>query len=199
MKNKVIGPSKTCSICSQTGYMLENGRRVTCLCILKQRAKAYFGPIYANLNYATKINFDIWNHNFLRFEGCSENLFKFMVKSYLIYNNLKLSHYTVSPFDIFEGFYEKEGAELYTRLTQFDFLVILFRCDPPNKLYESLIRTLIDKRLLFNRVTWIFLQEDYDSSWFTYQYSVGLGKYIEEKSKKARSINTIKFKRGGVK
>lgn len=193
-----MGEIKECAACGGSKYIIENNKKIPCLCLLRDRAKKYLGPIYADLKYSSAIKFEKWVDNSIYFELCSIDDFKSMVKSFLLYNNMKLSHHTIFPYDIVQGFFENRKSEELDFINNVDFLAILFRNDPPNKLYGELLKTLFDRRILYNKITWLFLAGSHESEWFIDKYSAILGKYIKDNFKRS-NINKIKFRKGGHK
>lgn len=189
---------KKCVLCGGSNYIIEGNKKTSCLCQLRKKAKKYLGPIYADLKYSSSIKFDKWVDNSVYCELCSIDSFKSMVKSFLLFHNMKLSHHTIFPYEVVQGYFENSRSYELDLMHEVDFLAILFRNDPPNKLYGELLKSLLDRRILYNKITWLFLAGAHDSDWFIDKYSVPFGKYIEENFLRT-NINKIKFGKGGCK
>jgi hypothetical protein len=196
MTEVVLNPDRDCVVCKGSGHMSFKGRRAICECIIRKKVKEYLGSLYADIPYAMDLNFD--DNKATYFESSLLGKFKSLVKSFLIYHKLKLKHMSVFPQDIIQ-YYVTDGDEAKSKLsdlTEIDFLVIFFIKDPPNKLYGEIIESILEKRLIYNKITWLYCKDDCKESWFTERYSLDLSNYIVGNFNRFKELNRVVFERG---
>ena len=155
MMDRSIKPDNKCSICSGSGCMDFKGRKTVCECIIRRKAKQYLGPLYADIKYTSFTTFDGKN-KFVYFEKDPIDRFRSLVKSYLLFHNIRLSHKSTLPYEIVQNFLTDHEIIKYGELIEVDFLVIYYISDPPNKLYGDLIQSILERRVMFDRSTWLF-------------------------------------------
>lgn len=190
-------PDKNCQVCGGSGCMLFKDRQTICECIIRKKVKDYLGPLYAKGPYADDLNFDE-NNIAICFEKCDLNKFKSLVKSFLLYHKLKVTHKSVFPQDIIQ-YYVTDGSEAkqnLSSLTEVDLLVVYFIQDPPNKLYGEMIEGILEKRRIFNKVTWIYSTDKIGDIWFTEKYSYSLSQYLNKYCGKFKKLNRVDFNKG---
>jgi hypothetical protein len=194
--DKSIKPDPKCSVCKGLGKMKFKKKETVCECILRKQAKNYLGPLYANVPYSTVIKFDVWKNIFLCFDMCSKECFRSIVKSYLLYKNMKVTHKHIMPNNIIECYFEDSFNKLLRDVSEIDFLTIFFISDPSNRLYGELIEMILDRRMLYNKITWLFFKDNYEETWFSGRYSNSLQKYLLDNFERPKKVNVITFKRG---
>lgn len=196
-KEERLTPDDNCLICKGDGHMQFKGHKTICECIVRKKVKEYLGSLYAEMPYTSLENLTIKN-KFVCFENCSMESFKSLVKSFLLQNQLKLTHRSVLPDDIVQ-YYVTDGEEAKQRfreLSEVDFLVIYFDVDPPNKLYGEMIESILKKRVMFDRFSWLYFVGNYGDIWFTERYSNRLKKYLDKDFVKFTRLHEFTFLKG---
>lgn len=190
-------PDKNCSICKGSGRMHFKEKKTVCECVVRKAAKNYLGPLYAEVQYTKKLNFG-GTDRFVCFERSSLEKFKALVKSFLLHHKLKLTHMSVFPQDIIQ-YYVTDGEVAKQRfggLTEVDFLVIYFIKDPPNKLYGDILESILEKRVIFDKITWLYCIDSYEEFWFTMKYGKELCDFLNDKFFKFETLDEIVFEKG---
>jgi len=187
-------PDFGCKLCNGMGYVIEGEVRRSCDCVLISHIKKYLTPTYANSPY-TLNNFNGFENSCI-FDGCSRSHFKSIVKSFLLTHRLEVTHMSVTPFDIIEAYFSLKESDEFKDMISTDLLIIYFCTDPRNKLYGEAIITILDKRLIENKWSWVFCKESFDSKWFRDNYTSQLSDYLRDNFLRIEGINSISFNRG---
>lgn len=196
-KEERLTPDDNCLICKGNGHMQFKGHKTICECIVRKKVKEYLGSLYAEMPYSSLDGLNIKNKS-LCFEGCLMERFKSLVKSFLLYNQLKLTHMSVLPDDIIQYYVTNgdEAKQKFRELSEVDFLVIYFDVDPPNRLYGEMIESILKKRIMFDRFSWLYFVGKYSEFWFTDRYSNALREYLDKNFVKFTQLNKFKFNKG---
>ena len=193
---EIIKPDSQCTLCHGSGYMIEEGnKRVSCTCLIRQRALEYLGPMYKNCAYNSKTQFDLWG-DFVRIETCSRGYFKSMIKSLLLRSDISMKHKSTTPPEIMDVYFENRENNFYKDLNLIDFLIIYFCNDPTNRMYSEVIISILDKRVLYNRKTWVYCQDSSDSTEFIKKYGKSLSDFLGENFTLAGGTHNLIFDKG---
>ena len=196
--DKSIKPESNCKVCKGSGEMLYKNGKIVCECIIKKHARKYLGLLYDGVPYSNNIKFDkLLNKNkHICFYGCSTECFKSMVKSFLLYHNMRLTHKHIFPNYLVDDYFDDKFGKSLKDLSEVDFLTIYFINDPTNRMYGELIEIILDRRILYKKPTWLYMKADYRGDWFKDKYSISLSEYISKNFERMLEVNKLTFKKG---
>jgi hypothetical protein len=187
---------KECSLCKGLGYFLKEKEIISCDCILVKKARDYLGPMYQNYPYSNKIQWDKFR-NFLGFVGFNRNDFKSLVKSFLLSSGLKLKHISTTPLEIIDAYFDYKENDIFKELSRVDFLIIYFGPIYKNKWYDDCLYSILDRRILYNRKTWIHTESSFSNSNFIETYSEKVCSLITSNFlSMSDSFKEVKFNKG---
>ena len=172
----------SCPTCGGSKYIrLPEGGVEACDCTLKERALNYLTPIYANAKFLKDFKCDSLLKRNILVDGQSPEAFKTFVKSFLLNTGMKFSHKTKTAHDLLQAMLTESESGEWSQIEHTDILFIYPSIDPPNRSYGQIIQSMIEKRTLVKKPTWIFSQYPIKSQKFQFLYSEDLAKSIESR------------------
>ena len=192
MESKIrFAGDPNCEICKGLGYepTAFRGTRRKCVCLLKKEVPIYLTPVYANAKYIDTFQVDSVVNKDILMMSCPQPQFKSFFKSFLLNTGMKYSHQTVFAHDVMQAYLSRDDENAYTALSRFDILVIFLVIDPPNKAYAQILISLLEKRAMHGRVSWIFSQNELKSEKFQNLYSSEFAEFVESKFIRLKAPN----------
>lgn len=172
-------PDKECDICNGTGRMLkENGKKTECICILQKELAQYLTIKYANADKIPNFDTTPFKGKNLLLQNMSVEVFRSIVRAFLTLTGQKYKHLTVSGQELFNLHYKDAEQRGFTAASEIDFLIIFLSMEPVNKSYGQIITSMLEKRILNDKITWIYHRDGVESRNFASVYTTTLSNYI---------------------
>lgn len=185
---KVI-PDPSCSICTGSGHMREDGENdlVECLCVLKKRAQKYLSPHYINSKWDHSFDPIPYKNKNILLQEISIQEYKNIMKSFLLSSGMlgrkaseEIKYQTVPAYQLLIYYFSNSVSFELSKLETIPFVVIPLCTETPNKLYGIIIQALIEKRIFNNLPTWIYSSDGIDSDKFIALFGKKLTEFIKE-------------------
>lgn len=175
----ILVPAPACPHCQGTGVVREAQILAECMCLRRQRVLHYLTPTYGPQiawdpqfqpePYRGKDVF-IQNPDGLPIPEFQRVAYA-LVKSFLLTTGLRLSHRTLTPYEVFRRLFETTDARSLNELTgAADVLILFFGGDEPRDTYATQLPWLIRKRRERHAATWLLMALGFDDSRFKKSY-----------------------------
>ena len=168
-----------CGKCD-SGYIIQDGKRVECLCMLKARAQNYLTPTYVNSKYMRDFNVTPLVDQNILLDTVSQEYYKSLVKSFLLNTGMKYKHLTVTGYDLLQAYLNNSETGLFEYYSKIDLVFIYLAFDPKCNSYGIIITSLLEKRSLYKKPTWIFSNMSINSNAFLERYGDKLSEYCKK-------------------
>lgn len=165
----VFGPAPDCPCCRGSGVVREARGLLECTCLLRQRAVHYLTPRYgpgitwdADFDPKAYQGRDVIIRNPARLSIPQFRQAAYSaVKSFLLTTGMRLSHSTLTPYDVFRHLFKTDDTQALHELSRaLDVLVLIFEGDEPRETYATQLPWLIRKRRDEGVATWLLLAID---------------------------------------
>jgi len=177
-------PDPDCPNCKGVGYLInaENKAEI-CICLLKSRAIVYLTPEYVAANTLRELDVTEYEKKNIFMLG-PQAAFKMLVKSILLNTGMIYTHKTVPTFELLRIYLAASSANQaeaiqWNEILNVDILILYLVFDTPNKLYGSIIRSVIEKRKFQSKYTWIYSDKHFETEAFQKLYSTELGEFLK--------------------
>ena len=181
-------PKAGCELCGGEGYVRnpeDIAQMQFCDCVLRNNALEYLGT-HRNANLIKSVPLDLMERRNVLIDNTTLTVFKTFIKSFLISTGMKYSHSTFVTKDIVQAFFgDKEGTCTMQDLLTPDILCVCLGDDFNNKAYFEIFSTLVTKRMLLEKWTWIFSKHNAGSFEFKEKYSKELSAFLTSKENDA--------------
>lgn len=173
-----------CTICKDRG-LVKAGPKASkkCQCAIVKQIRKYLTPTYAQ----TTIDFDLNLRGVDKFEGkdaffvITKDKFTIFVKSFLLLTRMKYSHFTTTAFQCVLAWVESPSASHSLRDVYLpDYLFLILDTDPVNSKYDDLLCSILKKRKMDGKCTWIYSTRDCEDPQFKELYGENLSTHILE-------------------
>ena len=168
-----------CGKCDN-GYIMQDGKRVECLCMLKARAKEYLTPTYLNAKYMRDLEVAPLVDNNILLDTVSQDYFKSLAKSFLLNTGMKYRHLTVTGYDCLQAYLTNSESGIFEHYSTIDLLFLYLAFDPKCNSYGLIFTSLLEKRNLNRKPTWIFSNTSINSNAFLERYGDKLSEYCKK-------------------
>ena len=168
-----------CGKCDN-GYVTVDGKKVECLCQLKAKAQTYLTPTYVNAKYLRDLNVTPFLGKNILLDTVPQEQFKSLFKSFILNTGMKFKHMTVTGYDCLQAYLTNTEAHIFDQYVHIDLLVLYLAYDPRCNSYGTIFTTLLEKRSLVKRPTWIYSNTSINSNIFLEKYGDKLVNYCRE-------------------
>jgi hypothetical protein len=179
---------KDCELCKGEGGEFIDKVWKPCRCELLNEINEYLTPFYKDSEYLKGLTFDNIIGKNVILTG-SKECTKSVIKSYLVYAQYKLypdhkyTHIIIDPEEMMADYLSKEKV-LQKLLIEMDFLVIWLLYSPKhNGYYGEQILSLIERRELKMKTTWIYSPIHWKNREFIAKYSKDLSDFFISENK----------------
>lgn len=168
-----------CGECDH-GYIMRDGKKMECLCVLKARAREYLTSTYMDAKYDRGVDPSVLEHRNILMDTVSQPYFKSLVKSFLLNTGMKYRHITVTAYDCLQAYLTNSETHLFDSYGKIDFLVLYLAFDPRCSSYGVITTSLLEKRAMNKLPTWIFSNYSISSGVFLEKYGDNLSSYCKK-------------------
>lgn len=206
----VIHPKKDCPKCQGTGNfrvcedipgepsripgrLKQSVYSVECDCILKQKVDRYLTPRFVDVLYSDSIDISQYINKNLLFQE-NLKLFKTFAKTFLVNTEAKIPFLCYETQSLFNIYFE-EKVKWDTLICNIDLLMITCMQDPHNKMYGSVLSSLIQKRTEMQKATWVFTGNLISSDTFQNIYSNKFSDFLKDQMKMDLLIEIVPNKK----
>lgn len=167
-----------CGKCDH-GYIMRDGKRMECLCVLKAKAREYLTPTYMDAKYDRGVDPSKLEGRNILMDTVTQPYFKSLVKSFLLNTGMKYKHLTVTGYDCLQAYLTNTETHIFDWYAKIDFLILYLAFDPRCSSYGVIITSLLEKRAMNKIPTWIFANYSISSNVFLERYGDNLSMYCK--------------------
>lgn len=190
-----------CEDCKDKHYIKIKGSNNSkrCKCSHKKQILRYL-----TVKYNSKgIKFDISEEGLDNFIGkdifsmTSKSQFQRFVKSFLLRTRMKYSHFTTTPHELVLAWVGSPEAE-HSLLDTYkpDYLFLYLDSDPINSKYDDLICSVLKRRKMNGKNSWIYSTRNFNDKQFKELYGENLSAYLGEELFKGHGDKARKILKG---